>query len=123
MSNITQLAFGTDTARARRTDPAASHEAADISAAGRDNILGLVRDLLIEAGTKGLTDRELTRQFFARHADIGCDLSSPRKRRSDLTRDGEAIVTSLRRKTGSEKVAQHVWVHRYFASSYGNRPA
>jgi len=114
-SNVVELAFGTDRARTRRSDLSASHEAGDVSAEQREIIKAIVRQLLIDAGTKGLTDRELTRAYFADESNPGCMLDTPRKRRSDLTTiDREVIVTNERRKRPNEKVATHVWIHRTF---------
>lgn len=122
MSNVSELAFGTDTARTRRTNPVASHEAADQSAESRDLILGLVRRLLLDAGEKGLTDRELTRRFFTRF-EVGCDLDSPRKRRSDLTKLGEVLTDGSRRRTGTARVAQTVWRHHMFVEPHPRKKA
>lgn len=113
MSNVTQLAFGTDHARTRRTDPVASHEAGDVSAESRLAIREAVERIIRAAGRNGLTDRELTVRYFA-GSNPECAIDSPRKGRSDLTHDGEVLVTTSRRKLGNERVAASVWVHRDF---------
>lgn len=96
---------------ARTTDLPASHEGAFV-ASHQDHIRDTVAALLIAAGPDGLTDRELTIRFFARKSHPECELSSPRKRRSELTRDGIALTKGHRRKVGSERVAGTVWYHR-----------
>ncbi len=113
MSNVTALAFGLDHARARLTDVTASHEGADLSAENIEVVRDAVRAIVRAAGPAGITDRELTVRYFAGN-NPGCAIDSPRKRRSDLTRDGEVIVTLSRRKVANERVAGSVWVHRDF---------
>ena len=113
MSNVTELAFGIDRARARRTDPVASHEGGDVSAMTVADVRAAVARIVKAAGPNGLTDRELTIRYFAGD-NPGCAIDSPRKRRSDLTHDGEVLVTTSRRKVANERVAGSVWVHRDF---------
>lgn len=101
-------------ALARVTDLPASHDAARVASIDQALIKSIVNRLLWDAGVDGLTDRELTVRFFADPKNPQCELSTPRKRRSDLTRDREVLVTPLRRKGVGERVASHVWVHRDF---------
>lgn len=101
--------FGDDSPRARRTDPLTSHAAADKTAAElsemKQRILGLFREL------GRMTDSELNRIYLA-NADIRgwkpVRPDTPRKRRSDLTRDGWLVATEETRvnEFGS---AEQVW--------------
>lgn len=101
-------------ALARVTDLPASHEAAVVASINQALIKSVVEGLLLDAGPNGLTDRELTLRYFADPKNPECELSTPRKRRSDLTRERLVLVTAMRRKGAGERVASHVWVHRQF---------
>ena len=102
------------TALARSTDLPSSHEAARVSSQHESAIRSAVERIVRAAGPAGITDRQLTLRYFANPRNPECDFSTPRKRRSDLTHDGEVLVTTSRRKLGNERVAGSVWVHRDF---------
>ncbi len=80
-----------DTARARRTDPLSSHEAAD-SNENRRLVEDTVFGILLE---HPMSDEALTEYY---HDTPGLPMAhedSPRKRRSDLTKKGLVIATSI----------------------------
>lgn len=81
-----------DFPRARITDPAVSHTAAD-SNRNKELIRGRVYGLLAK---RPMTDEELTRVYFDRFGfDVHQD--SPRKRRSDLKALGRVVESGSRR--------------------------
>jgi hypothetical protein len=89
-TNVPTL-FPDDTARARKTDPLTSHEAAD-SNQTRLLVEAVVFNLLSK---KPMTDEELTDaygegDFPLAHHD------SPRKRRSDLSKRGALYIVGKR---------------------------
>lgn len=72
-----------ETLNARTSDPDTSHAAAHTFSGAV-----LTRVLTIYATTPGgLTDEELLTAYTKRHGADGCANDSPRKRRSDLSRD------------------------------------
>jgi len=76
---------------ARTVDPATSHVGATkIRPSDRENVLQMFKD----AGDRGLTDREV--QGLCAESSLP-RLESFRKRRSDLSRDGELVQTEQRR--------------------------
>jgi len=90
---------------ARNTDPETSHAAAArISTTVRQRVTAIFVNFI-----HGLTDEELQRVYEMSHGlkDIAPD--SPRKRRSDLTRDGFLKDSGLRRSSIYE-LDQIVWV-------------
>lgn len=83
--------FPDDTARARLTDPPTSHAAAD-SNTNREEVSAHVLHLLHRFGP--MTDEELVVRYFADTTSPPAHFDSPRKRRSDLTKDGQIIATT-----------------------------
>lgn len=83
--------FPDDTARARLSDLDTSHLAAD-SNTNREEVAEHVLHLLKRFGP--MTDEELVVRYFADTASPPAHFDSPRKRRSDLTKDGQVIATT-----------------------------
>ena len=83
--------FPDDTARARKTDPGTSHEAAD-SNTNRLLVEAVVFNLLSKTP---MTDEELTEAYG--NGDFPpAHMDSPRKRRSDLSKRGALYMVGKR---------------------------
>jgi hypothetical protein len=89
-----------DVPRARRTDRVTSHAGADRSAASRQSVQDRVLELFEMFGD--MTDDELTARY--RNRFNGAHTDTPRKRRSDLTRD-KVVVPVM----GVTREGQQVW--------------
>jgi hypothetical protein len=89
---LPQIVTARDTARARRNDPATSHAAAD-SNTNREHVQEHVLHLLRRFGP--MSDHELTVRYFVDSTSPAADFDSPRKRRSDLAKQGAVIATVL----------------------------
>lgn len=81
-----------DTARTRLTDPTTSHEAAD-SNTNREQVTEHVLHLFTRFGP--MTDEELTIRYLVDTTSPPAAFDSPRKRRSDLTKTGHIIPTTI----------------------------
>jgi hypothetical protein len=93
---------------ARNTDPDTSHEAARTFS---KRVRARVENIFInhiKVGL-GLTDEELEHVYYQLHQ--GGRRDSPRKRRSDLTRDGLLVDSGLRRPSNCGR-AMIVWIKK-----------
>ncbi|MEC5149198.1 hypothetical protein [Cryobacterium sp. GrIS_2_6] len=95
---------GADTTRARESDPLTSHAAAD-SNTNRVHVKAAVLRLITG---RPMTDEQLTAAYFAELDYVPADLDSPRKRRSELTKDG-VIEASGVTATGRSNRQVNVW--------------
>lgn len=89
------LGVGFDTARAGRSDPVASHMAADVSQHSRALIKSRV--LLLVRQEQEINGRELNKLYQARADREGWDevsYESPRKRAEELLRDGLLVASN-----------------------------
>lgn len=103
-----------DTPRARRSDPEASHIAADVSGRTWSRMKEVVFTIFatVEVYGVGLTDSELD-EYYARWGSVmgwpSCRYETPRKRRSDLTREGVLEDSGILR-PNRFKGLETVWV-------------
>jgi len=96
-----------DTARARYRDPQESHDAADLSAKNRRLVMDTVFARLLEHPS---TDHELEEWYAANAASLPPAFpGTPRKRRSDLKRDGLVVATEVKRKHPDSAFPTTVW--------------
>ena len=96
-----------DTARARRADSLSSHEGADVSAANRRLIMDTVFGRLLEHPS---ADYELEAWYADNIKSLPSALpGSPRKRRSDLAKQGLVVKTVERRRNPQSGVSVPVW--------------
>jgi hypothetical protein len=86
-----------DSPRARFSDPATSHYAAD-SNENRRLVMDSVLGLLLE---RPMSDEELEVAYFLRPGMPDAHGDSPRKRRSDLTKKGLVVATKLPAKSST----------------------
>lgn len=94
-----------DDARARKTDPDTSHEAADSNKNRR-----LVEDTVFaRLLTHPSTDQELTDWYGSTPGLPMAHVDSPRKRRSDLTKAGKVVATNVKRTNPNGGRAMTVW--------------
>lgn len=116
MTSVPTIVFD-DTTRVRAADPIPSHEAADSTAATRKAVMRAVEMLIWESAWQGLTDDELN-DLYAINADSYgwpfVDYGTPRRRRSDLTKDGR-IVAAIQRRPNSNGRKVTVWVLQRYA--------
>ena len=95
-----------------RNDPATAKAAAASQKRYLSNLQAIVLDMVRIAGPVGLTDSELNDDYAADYLHMGwvkMRFDTPRKRRSDLTRDGLLVDSG---KTRSNQYGRHevVWV-------------
>lgn len=112
---IPQIVANLDSARARKSDPLESHLAAD-SNVNREEVAEHVLHLFQRFGP--MTDGELTVRFFVDTTSPEAHFDSPRKRRSDLTKAGRVIATSIPGETKSGRRAT-VWALVGYVSTNG----
>lgn len=93
----------TDAPRTRRTDPATSHNAGDISQANLSTIKAHVLFVMAKSGANGLTGQEINDLYTFTRSRLGwdrCHFDSPRKRAAELVEDGYLEVTGTRAAPG-----------------------
>lgn len=110
LTNTLPVIFPDDTARARRTDPSTSHEAADRTSGSLSYMQSLVLGIFKILGSA--TDDELGTYYTLMQSSQGWPVThpdTPRKRRSDLTKRG-LLVDSGETRVNSFGSPETVWV-------------
>ncbi len=115
MNNVPTI-LPDDTARARRSDPLTSHEAADASALERELVKTSVYHLIDAAGVNGLTGSEVNTAYPLTPGARRVAWDTPRKRIADLRNDGFLCSTGFTRK-GINGTSETVWVSKRVAAS------
>jgi hypothetical protein len=93
--NLPQIVANGDTARARKRDPQPSHDGADISASTNTQVKATLYAIYREHPF-GLTDEEAVRKFWTTDNIPACHIDTPRKRISDLEKEGLIVKTGRR---------------------------
>lgn len=99
--------FSGGEAHARRTDPATSHQAADVITPDLRQLQSRVADYAKRQGQGGFTDAQMS-------ADLEDETSTFRTRRSELTARNIILDSGGRRQWGDSPRQRIVWVHRDF---------